>query len=113
MYMKESYESIYSGAIGGVIGSYLSHPLDTIKTKIQSYQSYKNIHVADNPQMRNILTQNKDNAYIQKRSRPFLNGDVHISYFAGAHPRALMAFINMMISLNCYDYFKKYVENIN
>jgi hypothetical protein len=73
IYMKENYDSIYSGAIGGVIGSYMSHPLDTIKTKIQSYQSYKNI-----------------------------------SYSAGAHPRALMAFINMMISLNCYDYLKKY-----
>jgi len=73
MYMKENYDSIYSGAIGGVIGSYMSHPLDTIKTKIQSYQSYE-----------------------------------RISYSAGAHPRALMAFINMMISLNCYEYLKKY-----
>lgn len=70
--------SIYSGAIGGVIGSYISHPLDTIKTKIQSYQSLNKL----------ILSQ----------------------LFTGAHPRAIMAFINMMISLNCYDYLKnKYV----
>ena len=71
--MKERYESIYSGAIGGVIGSYMSHPLDTIKTRIQSYQPYK---------------------FVLKE------------LFIGAHPRAIMAFINMMISLNCYDYLK-------
>ena len=72
--MKERNESIYSGAIGGVIGSYMSHPLDTIKTRIQSYQPYK------------IIIK---------------------ELFIGAHPRAIMAFINMMISLNCYDYMKK------
>jgi hypothetical protein len=71
--MKERYESIYSGAIGGVIGSYMSHPLDTIKTRIQSYQPYKMM-------MKEL--------------------------FIGAHPRAIMAFINMMISLNCFDYLK-------
>ena len=76
--MKERYESIYSGAIGGVIGSYMSHPLDTIKTRIQSYQPYK-ITIKD-----------------------FFTKEL----FIGAHPRAIMAFINMMISLNCFDYLK-------
>lgn len=74
MMMKERNDfTIYSGAIGGVIGSYISQPLDTIKTKIQSYQPYRII-------MKEL--------------------------FIGAHPRAIMAFINMMISLNCYDYLK-------
>ena len=77
--MKERNESIYSGAIGGVIGSYISHPLDTIKTRIQSYQPYKII-------IKDFFTK---------------------ELFIGAHPRAIMAFINMMISLNCYEYMKK------
>jgi len=80
--MKERYESIYSGAIGGVIGSYMSHPLDTIKTRIQSYQPYKFV-------LQDFFTK---------------------QLFIGAHPRAIMAFINMMISLNCYDYLKNKIN---
>ena len=35
------------GAIGGVIGSYVSHPLDTLKTCIQSNRSYKHFTIKD------------------------------------------------------------------
>ena len=35
------------GAIGGVIGSYLSHPLDTIKTCIQTNKNYNNFTIKD------------------------------------------------------------------
>lgn len=35
------------GAIGGVVGSYVSHPLDTIKTCIQSNRSYKHFTLKD------------------------------------------------------------------
>ena len=35
------------GAIGGVVGSYFSHPLDTIKTCIQSNRSYKHFTIKD------------------------------------------------------------------
>lgn len=44
-------ESIYKKAlyasIGGVIGSYVSHPLDTIKTRIQSNKSYNNLTIKE------------------------------------------------------------------
>lgn len=35
------------GAIGGVFGAYISHPFDTIKSKIQSKQSIKNINFVE------------------------------------------------------------------
>ena len=35
------------GAIGGVVGSYVSHPLDTIKTCIQSNRPYKHFRLKD------------------------------------------------------------------
>ena len=35
------------GAIGGVVGSYVSHPLDTLKTCIQSNRSYKHFTIKD------------------------------------------------------------------
>ena len=46
-YSKKKYteqnifiNSLYGG-IGGVFGAYISHPFDTIKTRIQSNQTYK------------------------------------------------------------------------
>ena len=80
-YGKEHHEnalhqSLY-GAIGGIIGSYISHPLDTIKTLIQTNrkEQIKNLHMGD--------------------------------YFRGAHLRASMAFINMSISLYIFEYLKE------
>jgi len=35
------------GAVGGVIGSYISHPLDTIKTRMQTNRSYKSLPIRD------------------------------------------------------------------
>ena len=35
------------GAMGGVVGSYISHPLDTIKTCIQSNRSYQHFTLKD------------------------------------------------------------------
>ncbi len=35
------------GAMGGVVGSYISHPLDTIKTCIQTNRTYKNFTFKD------------------------------------------------------------------
>ena len=40
------YNSLY-GALGGVIGSYISHPFDTIKTRIQSNIPIKNLAIKD------------------------------------------------------------------
>jgi hypothetical protein len=40
------YMSLY-GAVGGLLGSYISHPLDTIKTIKQSQRSVKLIHLKD------------------------------------------------------------------
>ena len=37
----------FYGAMGGVVGSYISHPLDTIKTCIQSNRSYKHFTLKD------------------------------------------------------------------
>ena len=35
------------GSIGGVLGSYISHPLDTIKTLMQTNKNYKNLKFTD------------------------------------------------------------------
>ena len=35
------------GACGGVFGAYISHPFDTIKSKIQSNQTIKNIKLIE------------------------------------------------------------------
>ena len=74
-YGKE-HQAFY-GAIGGIIGSYISHPLDTIKTLTQTDKKdkIKNLHIKD--------------------------------YFRGAHLRASMAFINMSISLYIFEYLKE------
>lgn len=40
------YISLY-GAFGGIIGSYCSHPFDTIKTRIQSNTPIKNLSIKD------------------------------------------------------------------
>ncbi len=80
LYFKENNKfDIFSGAVGGLVGSYISHPFDTIKTKVQSYNNFNNLN--------NI---NK----------------IFIELFKGAHPRAFMAFINMTISLNCFVYIQ-------
>jgi hypothetical protein len=70
------HQSLY-GAIGGIIGSYVSHPLDTIKTLVQTNK--KN-------QIKDLKIKN---------------------YFRGAHLRASMAFINMSISLTVFEYLKE------
>ena len=45
---RDSYlQTALYGAIGGVVGSYASHPLDTIKTCIQTNRSYDNFTVKD------------------------------------------------------------------
>jgi len=41
------YKNAFYGGIGGIIGSYISHPLDTIKTRIQSNQNYKSLIIKD------------------------------------------------------------------
>lgn len=81
-YSKKKYieqnifiNSLYGG-IGGIFGAYISHPFDTIKTKIQSNQynqTYK-IKIKD--------------------------------YFRGAHLRASMSMINMFVSLSMFELFK-------
>lgn len=70
------HQALY-GAIGGIIGSYLSHPLDTIKTLIQTNnkQKIKELKIKD--------------------------------YFRGSHLRASMAFINMSISLYIFESLKE------
>jgi hypothetical protein len=70
------HQALY-GAIGGIIGSYISHPLDTIKT----------------------LTQTDKKDQIKKLQIK--------DYFRGAHLRASMAFINMSISLYIFEYLKE------
>lgn len=64
------------GAIGGLFGSYLSHPLDTIKTLIQTNRKneIKNLTIND--------------------------------YFRGGHLRAGMAMCNMCISLTIFELIK-------
>lgn len=70
------HQALY-GAIGGIIGSYISHPLDTIKTLTQTDKkdTIKNLKIGD--------------------------------YFRGVHLRAGMAFINMSISLYIFEYLKE------
>ena len=41
------YKNAFYGAIGGTIGAYISHPLDTIKTRIQSNKNYKSLSIKD------------------------------------------------------------------
>lgn len=74
---KNAFHQALYGAIGGIIGSYISHPLDTIKTLTQTDKKsqIKNFHIRD--------------------------------YFRGAHLRAGMAFINMSISLTVFEYLKE------
>ena len=64
------------GAMGGLIGSYLSHPLDTLKTLVQTNR--------DN-QIKNLTI--KD-------------------YFRGVHLRAGMGMCNMCISLTIFELIK-------
>lgn len=40
------HTAIY-GSIGGMVGSYISHPLDTIKTCIQTHKPYKHLNIKD------------------------------------------------------------------
>jgi len=80
-YSKEHHDNVIHqslyGATGGIIGSYLSHPLDTIKTLIQT---------------------NKKNQIKELKLK---------DYFRGSHLRASMAFINMSISLTVFEYLKE------
>jgi len=64
------------GAIGGLFGSYISHPLDTIKTLVQTNNKMqiKNLTIKD--------------------------------YFRGSHLRASMAMCNMCISLSIFELIK-------
>jgi hypothetical protein len=70
------HQALY-GATGGIVGSYISHPLDTIKTLIQT---------------------NKKNQIKELKLK---------DYFRGSHLRASMAFINMSISLTVFEYLKE------
>jgi len=80
-YAKKKYDSIMVqaiyGASGGIIGSYISHPFDTIKTLIQT---------------------NNKNDIKKLKFR---------DYFRGANIRASMAFINMTISLTVFEFMKE------
>jgi hypothetical protein len=64
------------GAIGGLVGSYISHPLDTIKTLVQTNREkqIKNLTIKD--------------------------------YFRGSHLRAGMAMCNMCVSLTIFELIK-------
>ena len=42
-----STQTALFGAVGGLIGSYISHPLDTIKTCIQTNRNYDNFSIKD------------------------------------------------------------------
>ena len=77
--------SLYGG-IGGVFGAYISHPFDTIKTRIQSNQNYK---------IKDYFNGYKKgrNAYIS-------------SFFIGSHLRASMSMVNMFVSLSMFELFK-------
>jgi len=47
-YLQSSYiQTALFGAVGGLIGSYTSHPLDTIKTCIQTNRNYDNFTIKD------------------------------------------------------------------
>jgi len=71
--------SMYGG-LGGVVGAYLSHPFDTIKTKIQSS---------------NLNSSKKINYILTFKE-----------YFKGSHIRAGMSMINMVVSLSVFEIFK-------
>ncbi len=81
---REHYKSdsilknAFYGGIGGVIGSYISHPLDTIKTRIQSNKPIKTYEMTFNLLMK------------------------------GSHLRASMGMINMFISLGVYELINTY-----
>jgi hypothetical protein len=64
------------GSIGGIIGSYISHPLDTIKTLIQT---------------------NKTNLIKTLTIK---------EYFKGSHLRSAMGMINMFVSLSVFEFIK-------
>lgn len=66
------------GATGGVIGSYISHPLDTIKSRIQSKQhlDFKSITIKE--------------------------------LYKGVHIRASMSLINMFVSLYVFELIKMF-----
>jgi len=70
--------SLYGG-LGGVVGAYISHPFDTIKTKIQS----------------STLSSEKINYSL-----------TFGEYFKGSHIRAGMSMINMIVSLSIFEMFK-------
>ena len=82
-YAENNFNSTYSnfngifGAVGGLIGTYLSHPLDTIKT----------------------LQQSNNNVNIKKLEFK--------SLLTGIHLRGLMNFISFTISLTVFDQIKK------
>ena len=42
-----STQTALFGAVGGLVGSYISHPLDTIKTCIQTNKNYDNFTIKD------------------------------------------------------------------
>lgn len=46
-YLNSSTQTALFGAAGGLIGSYTSHPLDTIKTCIQTNRNYDNFTIKD------------------------------------------------------------------
>jgi len=73
------------GAIGGVVGSYISHPLDTIKTCIQTNRTYDNFTVKD-----------------YMRGCHLRGGMGMINMFI-----SLYVFENMFISLYVFEFMKK------
>jgi hypothetical protein len=75
---KNIFSNALYGATGGVIGSYISHPLDTIKSRIQSKQQidFKNITLRE--------------------------------LYKGVHIRASMSLINMFVSLYVFELMKMF-----
>ena len=75
---KNIFSNALYGATGGVIGSYISHPLDTIKSRIQSKQhlDFKNITIKE--------------------------------LYKGVHIRASMSLINMFVSLYVFELIKMF-----
>jgi hypothetical protein len=76
LYPENIFLHALYGAIGGVIGSYISHPLDTIKSKVQSQQKIN------------------------------LSTIKFTELYKGSHIRASMSMINMCISLYVFDMIK-------
>ena len=74
---RETYGGAVSGAIGGLLGAYLSHPLDTIKTWQQTGQTGQTGTSGMPLSIRN--------------------------YYTGCHVRAGMSMMNMFISLSLFD----------